>query len=82
MLIIMLSVGAVLLSIAGYLLLVMLQAWFEVKDAPRVPMHLCPKHGAIPAKYTLKLDILAERPIDYCPMCWEDKVKAAKRGTL
>lgn len=80
---IMLSIGAVLVLIAGYLLLIAVQAWYEVKDAPRVPMHLCEKHGAIPAKYTLKLSVpIAENPIEYCPMCFEDKMKRAKKGTL
>jgi len=79
----MFSAGGILLTIAGYLVLMAIQAWYEVKDAPRVPMMLCPKHGAVPEKYTLKLSVpIADKPIEYCPMCYEDKIKAAKKGTL
>jgi hypothetical protein len=74
------AVSLVLLAIVGYLLYVVLQAWYETKDAPRVPMFLCPKHGAVPTKYTLKLNVFSDRPVEYCPFCMADKMKAAKAG--
>lgn len=78
---IMLSVGILVCIL--YLVMVAVQAWYEVKDAPRVPMFLCDRHGAIPAKYTLKLNTpVTEKPIEICPMCFEQKMKAAKKGTL
>jgi hypothetical protein len=77
----MLWVGAgFLIIVAGYLVYAVVSAKCEVDDAPRVDMFNCPKHGLIPAKYTLKLDVMTETPIEFCPMCFEDKMKAAKAG--
>lgn len=72
-------IGGVLVVLVGYGVFLVLSAFHEVKDAPRVPMLSCQKHGLIPEKYTLKLETMSEKPIEYCPLCWEDKIKAAKK---
>lgn len=71
---------SVLLLIVIYLLCMVAAAFHEVKGQPRIPMFSCDKHGAVPVKYTLKLNVFSDQPIEVCPLCFEDKMKAAKRG--
>lgn len=74
-------VGVVVITVLVYVVYLVLVARSQVKDAPRVDMMVCQKHGAIPEKYTMKIDALVtEKPIEVCPFCWEEKMKAAKHG--
>lgn len=57
-----------------------LDASTDVKNAPRDDMYVCDRHGPFPRKYVMKLDAGLQDPVDYCPFCFEDKMKEARRG--
>lgn len=67
-----------LLVVVLYLLLVHVEAKHIVESAPREDMFDCPRHGLFHKKYALKLSGMTEEPIDYCPFCYEDRMKEAK----
>lgn len=72
-------VSFTLLLVAGaYITFVISLAKREVGDAPRQNMFICDMHGPLAPKYTLKLDIGSEKPIEYCSLCFHEKMKAAK----
>jgi hypothetical protein len=79
---------ALLITLLITLLIMVVLVWlgFIVYDAkahttsaPRTEMFICQKHGTVPHKYLLKLDGLSEIPIDYCPMCMEDRFREARK---
>jgi hypothetical protein len=66
-------------AVAGaYVALVAWSAKYDTKTAPKTDMHVCDIHGAFPAKYTMQLTGITEKPIAYCPFCWENRIKEAK----
>lgn len=71
--------GIVFLAIAVYLAITAFDAKYDVSTAPRMDMMVCDKHGPIPKKAVLHLSGLTEKPIEYCPLCFSDKMKAAGR---
>lgn len=69
-----------LLLVAGlYLSYVIMVAKDKVSSAPREDMYMCDKHGPIAKKHILKLEGYTEVPIEYCPICWQEKYNAAKQ---
>jgi hypothetical protein len=58
---------------------VLVDAWHEANNAPKTPMFSCDKHGLIPSKYMLHIpfDGITDKPINVCPMCYEDRCKTA-----
>jgi hypothetical protein len=69
----------VLLIITGiYIFGLALWAKHLVNSAPKTDMHLCDKHGPIAGKYLMKIDIGGDKPMPYCPRCYEERMKEAK----
>lgn len=50
-----------------------------VAQTPRVDMMLCDTHGPIPKKRILKLDFAGGKPIEMCPLCYHERVRAAEK---
>lgn len=52
----------------------------SIDAAPRAPMFICDIHGPMDKQYTMKLDVGTGQDIDYCSICFHEKMKAAKNG--
>jgi hypothetical protein len=88
----MFIVGAILfVLIVGYLLLCAWDARHTVSMQPRQEMFLCEKHGPLPIGATLVLfegtmevvkpdGRVVKEPIRACPICFNQKIQAAKKG--
>ena len=70
----------------------LLSAAYEVKRQPREPMFLCPVHGPIPQKATIKFSDYEELfedengkiqsrigDFDYCVLCYHKKLSEAEK---
>jgi hypothetical protein len=56
-----------------------LQARQDVKQMPREDFVMCEKHGPMPKKRMIKIDLEdGGRPIEMCPLCYNEKVNAWK----
>lgn len=64
---------------AGYVGYVVFCAWYEVRYAPRVPMFMCSKHGPMRKENTIKFAIPGGEPIDYCSLCFHERLKEAEK---
>jgi len=72
---------AVIVAVAAlYVAAVLWDVKHDVHNAPRTDMFLCNKHGAVPIKYAVHLDMagITEKPIPYCPFCFNEKMKKAR----
>jgi hypothetical protein len=72
-------VGVLVVAGVMYLAFVSHLAKDQVSAAPREDMFLCEVHGPIARRHVLKLEGYTEKPIEYCPICWRDKIKAAEK---
>jgi hypothetical protein len=72
-------IGALVAAVLVYLTVIIWAAKTSVDQAPRAPMFICPKHGPLMERYTLKLDVASGKPIDYCSICFHEKMKEARR---
>ena len=64
----------------SYLAWVTFRAWWEAKEAPRVDMFTCDKHGAIPSKDVIQVPMDdGGKPYLQCPFCFEDAMKLADK---
>lgn len=68
------------LFVAGYLGFCSYVAKASVSTAPRDDMFLCEKHGPIAKRHLFQLSGYTEKPISMCPICYDDKMKAAKKA--
>jgi hypothetical protein len=76
------AIGAAIVFLAAsavYLGLIMYDAKHDVENAPRTDMYLCDRHGAFPKKHLMHLSGITDTPIEQCPFCFEDRMKAAKK---
>lgn len=74
------TLGCVLLLLAGYIFLLFWQAKTDVDKAPKEAMVDCHsgKHGAYPKKYAIvSHDYGTEEPVLICPFCYEEACKQA-----
>ena len=62
----------------AYLLVLLVNARWEAKTSPRVPMFTCDKHGPVPESVLMHLEGATEKPIPYCPFCMHEKAKQIK----
>ena len=62
----------------AYLLVLLVNARWEAKTSPRMPMFTCDKHGPIPESVLLHLEGATEKSIPYCPFCFSEKAKQFK----
>lgn len=81
---ILLVIAAVVITTVAYKYYELVQeAKAEVNAAPRIPMHMCPKHGAYPAKYTIPLTVPQEGRedlvVEQCIFCYDEKMKQAEK---
>ena len=80
----MLWIAAALMFVVAcvYLILLVADAKREVRNSPRTDMFICNKHGAIPSEHLMQLDTagITEEPVQYCPFCFHEKMKAAKNA--
>jgi len=55
----------------------------EVRQAPRIPQFICDKHGMFPTKHAMHITVPSDKGpplvVDMCPMCYDDKMKAAEK---
>jgi hypothetical protein len=65
-----------------YLLVLFVNARWEAKTSPRVPMFTCDKHGPVPESVLMHLEGATEKPIPYCPFCMHEKAKQIKEQGL
>lgn len=72
-----------------YAVFVFWAARFRVDGSPRVPMHICDRHGPMPIGATIvlfdEMDHEVEGrtkrgPIRVCPLCFEKSIKVAKEN--
>jgi hypothetical protein len=73
--------GIGLFLLGCYIAGVVVSAKTETKEAPRTQMFTCDRHGAVPASCLIHLDVGLENSVDYCPFCFNDKMKAAKNAS-
>ena len=72
--------GVLIVVAVLYVAAMVWDAKHSVSLAPRADMLLCDRHGAVPMKYAVELNTAGatEQPIQYCPFCFEDKMKNAQ----
>jgi hypothetical protein len=77
----------VVFSVCAYAVYVAVTSWLDVRNAPREPMHLCPKHGPVRQKDMLNL---LDNPIlgalqatgnkaEVCPLCWNERMQLVRK---
>jgi hypothetical protein len=69
----------VVLFAALYCAYVLFSAWYEVRNAPRAPMFLCNKHGAIRKEHLIHFQSSQDTWIDYCPICFHERLAGAEK---
>ena len=73
-------ISATAVAFAGMLYVgwMALRAWWEAKQAPKVDMFTCDKHGPIFAKDVMQIPMDdGGPPYKQCPFCFEDTYKIA-----
>jgi hypothetical protein len=54
----------------------------EVHASPKVPMHVCDKHGTFPSSALLHITAPGTKPgekdlpVEICPFCYDERMKA------
>lgn len=63
---------------------IVIEAWLEVKAAPREEMVICQHHGPIRSSLLLKMPGFNKNdPLSgYCPLCFHETLQKAEKGLL